>query len=360
LEQLKMYDEHSEVAALQRALGTEWPHINAARALARQTRSELHSALNRKDSEDTSIVVFGSLARDEYTAGSDIDWTLLVDGFADPKHLDLTREIKEIVSLHSAREPGREEVFGSMAFSHDLVHQIGGDDDTNKNTTRRILLLLESSAVGRPEAYDRVVRNVLERYLLEDRSFLRATASFRVPRFLLNDFARYWRTMAVDFAYKARTRARKGAAIRNMKLRMSRKLIYVSGLLNCFTCHLDLSAAQRSDLFNSIDADRRFVDYFRQRLTRTPLEVLAGAFLRREHLSAGAERVFLAYDTFLGALSDRATREHLEQLTPEKEESDEIYSQLRATSREFRDGILALFFDDRTELADLTKVYGLF
>lgn len=48
------------------------------------------------------------------------------------------------------------------------------------------------------------------------------------------------------------------------------------------------------------------------------------------------------------------------QLTPEKEESDEIYSQLRATSREFRDGILALFFDDRTELANLTKVYGLF
>jgi len=35
------------------------------------------------DSEDTSIVVSGSLARDEYTAGSDIDWTLLVDGSVD-------------------------------------------------------------------------------------------------------------------------------------------------------------------------------------------------------------------------------------------------------------------------------------
>jgi hypothetical protein len=85
-----------------------------------------------------------------------------------------------------------------------------------------------------------------------------------------------------------------------------------------------------------------------------------GAFLRRPHLSTVAQSVFLAYDTFLRALSDKATREHLERLTPEKEEADKIYGQLRATSREFRDGILDLFFDDRTELANLSKVYGLF
>jgi hypothetical protein len=48
----------------------------------------------------------------------------------------------------SAKEVGREGLFGSMAFSHDLVHQIGGEDDTNRNTTRRILLLLESKVIG--------------------------------------------------------------------------------------------------------------------------------------------------------------------------------------------------------------------
>lgn len=132
-----------------------------------------------------------------------------------------------------------------MVFSHDLVHQIGGEDDTNRNTTRRLLLLLESSVVGRGDTYRNVVRNVLNRYLLEDRGLWRGSGH-RVPRFLLNDFARYWRTMAVDFAHKLGTRSGKGWAIRNIKLRMSRKLIYASGLLACYRCHLDYSSDERT------------------------------------------------------------------------------------------------------------------
>lgn len=357
LEQLKI---ESEVLVLQRELGIEWLHINNSRNLASRTREQLHDALVRKDSEDTSIVVFGSLARDEYTKGSDIDWTLLVDGFADPAHLALTREIGAVVTQHSAKPAGIEELFGTMAFSHDLVHQIGGEDDTNRNTTRRILLLLESAAVGRPDAYNRVVGYVLDRYLLEDRSFLRPNARYRVPRFLLNDFARYWRTMAVDFAYKARTRDRKGFAIRNLKLRMSRKLIYVSGLLNCFACHMDMTADEREALFSGNDADRHFVDHFRQRIARTPLEVLAGTSLRRPQLRDVARTIFSAYDKFLGALSDDSVRRHLEQLLPEHQDGDEIYQRLRGVSHGFRDGLLKLFFDCDRELAELTRMYGLF
>ena len=43
--------------------------------------------------------------------------------------------------------------------------------------------------------------------------FVLGSGPYHVPRFLLNDFARYWWTMAVDFAYKQRTRFGEGAAI---------------------------------------------------------------------------------------------------------------------------------------------------
>src|SRR5229473_3295864 len=139
------------------------------------------------------------------------------------------------------RPPGQTGTFGNMAFSHDIIHQIGGQNDTNRNTTQRILLLLESATIGRSnQAYERIIRGVINRYLEEDNHLLtRDSRRYRVPRFLLNDIVRFWRTMAVDFASKQRDRAGKGWGLRNAKLRMSRKLIFASGLLVCFSANLD-------------------------------------------------------------------------------------------------------------------------
>jgi len=272
--------------------------MTAARSAAQEKRDELRAALQGIDSEDTSVVVFGSLARDEFTAGSDIDWTLLVDGSADPKHLELARKVEQIVGEAVSKKPGREGTFGTLSFSHELVHRIGGEDDTNRNTTRRILLLLESDVVGRREAYDRVVANVLRRYVLEDRGFVQRAGPYHVPRFLLNDFARYWWTMAVDFAYKQRTRFGEGAAIRNMKLRMSRKLIYISGLLTCFGCELGFGTSRLDTVCLEAASAPECIDCLRQRLGQTPLEILAGVLLRLDHLDGTARRILDAYDGF--------------------------------------------------------------
>lgn len=355
-----MYEPESSLLELQRQLGTDWSHLVTAKERATAKRGELQRALIGKDSDDTSIVVFGSLARDEFTNGSDIDWTLLIDGFADTHHLNLVREIREIVKVHSEKDPGPEAIFGSMAWSHPLVHLIGGEDDTNRNTTQRILMLLESTVIGRREAYDRVSKNILDRYILEDSRFVAKGAKYRVPRFLLNDFARYWRTMAVDFAYKRRTRSQKGTAIRNIKLRMSRKLIYVSGLLACFAGHIELDNEGRRALFDSPDVTRRAIDFYRRALQRTPIEILCGALVRYPHLHSTACLVLDAYNAFLEALADDDRRKHLEDLLPSQQDSDSDYQQLRRLSHQFRDGVLNLFFDSHSGLFELTRVYGVF
>jgi len=278
---------------------------------------------------------------------------------ADPKHYDLSKKIGDVVSGIAKKPVGREGTFGAMVFSHDLVHQIGGEDDTNLNTTRRLLLLLESQAVGRQDAYQRVVRNVLSRYLLEDRGFWRGSGH-RVPRFLQNDFARYWRTMAVDFAYKLRTRSGKGWAIRNIKLRMSRKLIYVSGLLACFRCHLDYPEEDRALVFGDVNRRPEVIEHLERIFQMTPLEILASVLVRYPHLNEASGKILNSYDEFVGILADETKRIHLENLREQEADTDHLYQQARKLSHTFRDGLLAVFFDPKSELDQLTKNYGVF
>ena len=351
--------EGSSVEQLQERLAVDWPEIRAARERASEKRSELRALLEGLDSEDTSVVVSGSLARDEFTVGSDIDWTLLIDGSADPVHYDVSTRIAEAMKNVAQKETGAEGTFSTMVFSHDLIHQIGGEDDTNRNTTRRLLLLLESKAIGREEAYQRVVRNILNRYLLEDHGFWKGS-SYRVPRFLQNDFARFWRTMAVDFAYKLRKRSGKGWAIRNTKLRMSRKLIYVSGLLACYGCHFDYSEKDWKEIASSQDRQAQVVGYLDRVFRQTPLEMIAGTFMRFPHLDGAARDILKSYNDFLGILSDDTSREGLEALSEEDATDDPIYQSARELSHRFRNGLLVLFFDDKSGMAELTRNYGVF
>ena len=350
----------SVLIQLRTTLGIELPNIDGACMDAQRFRHRFEEGVFGLTSDDTSIVVFGSLARDEFTEGSDVDWTVLIDGVADPKHLEIARQVKGILESMEAKEPGQEGVFGNLAFSHDIVHQIGGEDDSNSNTTKRILLILESHPIGRRDSFDRVLNHVLSRYVSEDPRFLKRGAQFQVPRFLLNDFARYWRTMAVDFAHKRRTRGGTGMAVRNIKLRMSRKLIFVSGLLGCFSAHLLLSDKERSALLAADNPSREFVGHLRRIFSQTPLEILAAVVNRHSHLGLIGTRLFRAYDEFLGALRDPSKRLHLDFLAPSSAETDALFQELRERTHEFRDALLDLFFDEKTGLAQLTRTYGVF
>ena len=76
--------------------GLKLPNIDKARIAADATTSLLRTTLNSIDLPDTTaLVVFGSLARREWTSDSDVDWTLLVNGPSDPEHFRLAVLIGE-------------------------------------------------------------------------------------------------------------------------------------------------------------------------------------------------------------------------------------------------------------------------
>jgi predicted nucleotidyltransferase len=338
--------------------------LGACRQPSLKTREDLDSLLSTEigkyTTEDTSLVVFGSLARGEWTSKSDLDWTYLIDGEANSDHLRISQEIQRLFREKEYGEPGPTGTFGNMAFSHDVIHQIGGQNDSNRNMTQRILLLLESCPIGRrTEAYERVVRGVINRYLEEDvHPLTRDSRAYRVPRFLLNDIVRFWRTMAVDFASKQRDRAGEGWGLRNAKLRMSRKLIFASGLLVCFSSNLD------SDLQSQISTDKndirlKLINHIRNHVRLTPLEILAKSMEQYEVPEPVAKELFEGYGSFLSLLDDEKSRMALKKLRAADSRTDPTFEQVRKISGSFESALDHLFFENR-HIAPLTRKYGLF
>ena len=106
---------------------------------------------------------------------------MLVDGIADPIHHELFIEADRRIRDMAAKGVGSEKTFATFVSSHDLIHNIGGEEDTNNNLTRRLLLLLESAPLVGSVTHERVMRNILKRYLLEDRSFWRKNGHCACP-----------------------------------------------------------------------------------------------------------------------------------------------------------------------------------
>lgn len=312
-------------------------------------------------SPDTSVVVFGSLARREWTVASDVDWTLLVDSAADPLHRQVAREFTRRLTQADLTGPGPAGVFGTISFSHELIHWIGGEQDTNTNMTRRVLLLLESASLGMADAHTRVVRGILKRYLDSERSFLAESGRrYKVPRFLLNDVVRYWRTVAVDYVSKRWERGDEGWALRNIKLRFSRKLLFVSGMLLCFSCYLEEPAQPDHILFkDQEEAAQRVHERLAGKLGKPPLEILCGVLLTRAKPET-SQAILRAYDAFLAALNDTDKRKGLACLTAEASYADALFRELRTRSREFEQGLTRLFYEDDVDLRDLILKYGVF
>lgn len=335
-----------------------WTNIADAQALSRSKAEALAKvAQNLLPTDEGALVVFGSLARGEYTADSDLDWTVIIDGQADSDHLKIVQSLRPRLGDADFKVPGPTEVFGGLVFSHELIHAIGGDEDTNKNMTRRLLLLLESAPIDVSSSkivHSRIINGILNRYVEEDANFIAANQrKNKIPRFLLNDAVRFWRTMAVDYANKYRVRGSQKWALRNIKLRMSRKLLFVSGFFMCISW-----ALQNPDPSDGPYITKRLVSHLRDWTQRPPLESLAA--MVELYDASLADEIFGSYDAFLSLLNNRELRTLLETLTPDEAYSDPVFLAAREQAYRFDSALTKLMFDADPRVTDLVKKYGVF
>jgi len=348
----------STIDVLESRLGANWSAICAARARTASVLAQLDAAVGDLYDTNFSIIVTGSLGRGEATEGSDADWLLLVDGRSDPEHAILARTIRSRIVDVVGKNVGPTGTFGDIVASHELVHYIAGTRDSNENLTRRILLLSESRALTNPLLRERVIRNVLARYVIYDRSVQSRSGRQTVAHFLLNDIVRYWRTMTSDYASKMWERDREGWGIRNIKLRFSRKLLFLWGLLACFSGDL-FAPPDLYDVENEDEYFSRLAELIRAQTDVPPLELLARAVLQSEDDSV-ADAIFSSYDRFLKVLSDPDARMKLEAVHFDDALDDSTYAGLRDASHTFREGVTRLFFDTHRKLPKLIRDFGVF
>ncbi len=164
------------------------------------SRRYLHEAVPI-DGSPFDVIAVGSIARLEASPQSDFDYLIVVhelpEKARDAKQLLAAVERLREEELH-LKAPGSSGMFGKVISGSDLTERIGLQDDTNLSHSRRILILEESVSLYQPDRHSRLIKLMLDRYLAEyDESTKRG-----VPRFLLNDVIRYWRTIAVDYQAK--------------------------------------------------------------------------------------------------------------------------------------------------------------
>jgi hypothetical protein len=307
------------------------------RALA-QITGRLHEMVP-PDDLPLDVVVLGSLGRREASRQSDMDYLVLAHGL--PSSVKQTRQLLGAVEALrvelSFGEPGVTGMFGEVVAAPDLTERIGLEGDTNESHSRRILLLEESVSVFKPNLHDGLLAAILERYLADYPEPKKG-----VPRFLLNDILRYWRTISVDYQAKRwRQPGDEKWGLRYLKLLISRKLGFAGTLTSLFLC------------------EEATVPYFQEQFRQAPLERLAqlAPHLTEDATMDALREVFLIAENFAAALGDDNFRREVRSITsPYDVTETSAFAEMRDDGRRLQKCLEVVFFDSSC-LRDQSRAY---
>jgi predicted nucleotidyltransferase len=277
-------------------------------ARLREKASELFS-----DNKDFVFGANGSYARREATSGSDLDLFVLFESNGCAA-ADAYNQLTALLPSLEFRPPSAGGVFEDPLSISNLVTNIGGQEDSNETITRRMLLLLEGEWIFNKTAFDETREKIISAYVPD------SLRDDQICLFLLNDIIRYWRTICSDFEFKIKA-GDKAKAIRVIKLRFSRMLLYFAGIIAVAETH-NMSAQQKRS---------KLVDLFNMPpITR--LQNIVG-----DRANAALE----SYCQFLKRIDDPEIRKILDDSSPEAQKAHE-FLELRKLSHEFRNSLSTL------------------
>ncbi len=286
------------------------------------------------DEVQIDIVIFGSLARFEATSESDLDYLVMAYNIPPPEKVSIIRDtiqtVGELIEKFNLKPPGTTGMFGTVLSAPDLTERIGLDQDTNLNHSRRMLILQESFSVYKPELHEKLLRLIIARYLADYR-----TPKNGVPRFLLNDVIRYWRTIAVDYQAKRWNNLDANWGLRYLKLLISRKIVF-AGLM------ASLLLTKKTD-----------VEYFYKQFSMSSLARIAQLISFVNGKNNGESRrciesILEISDQFIGKLENPDFRNEAKRVTTTQElMKNSQLKEVRKLGDKLQENLQKLFFEDK-------------
>lgn len=181
---------------------------------------------------DVAIYATGSFARGEAGSASDLDLFFASTKGRVPrlKQIPLFAQVIEICRDARLPEFSRDGDFLTFHELESIRNTLGSpEDDYRNHFTARLLLILESSPICNDDAYDSLVREVIDAYY---RDFHDHSTGFK-PIFLANDIVRFWKTLCLNYEHRRNRQVaditkKHDAHLSNLKLKFSR-------LLTCFS-----------------------------------------------------------------------------------------------------------------------------
>lgn len=350
-----------EILAVAEQAGLNIEPLEAAATFTRSQVDGLRASLERSFPIETPgqicVVLSGSFARLEATHNSDWDSLVIVNELPDDLRVvkNIVREVDTIRREKGIGGAGQTGLFGEYAIAGELMGRIGLQSDSNVNMTRRLSLLTESVSVYNAGLRTTLIETILARYCddYHEDSDREQTKPIRVPRFLLNDIVRYWRTLAVDFGAKQWSSIQDDWHLRRIKLLTSRKVLFAGSLASLFL--VERACSDRETPYSAL------IEHLLTQVDKSPLARLMSAYGESDDQGKeGLRAILAAYSNYIEVLQRTESRNLLQR----KAESDgsrasAIQSEVEEICAKIQDGLEQVFFSNGL-FSELTARYAIF